>query len=165
MDTLLKLARNYPALPLASGAGAPSPAADPPDTPLGDDLDLDTPQTDARRLEDLANVLRREGRHFSTFDVCGDTLCDQIVRQANGLARIKMVRKYIMDTVGIMDSLVTALDAELVVAGETLTRALGNRCRAAHAVLWHVTKGPMNSDRLNTKGSSFIYGGGIPNRT
>lgn len=40
----------------------------------------------------------------------------------------------------MMDSLVTALDAELVVAGETMTRALGNRCRAAHAVLNEVTK-------------------------
>lgn len=42
--------------------------------------------------------------------------------------------------VSMMDSLVTALDAELVVAGETMTRALGNRCRAAHAVLNEVTK-------------------------
>ncbi|KAK8752388.1 hypothetical protein OTU49_005310, partial [Cherax quadricarinatus] len=64
--------------------------------------------------------------------------------------------------VTMMDSLVTALDAELVVAGETMTRALGNRCRAAHAVLSDVTKGPADSDRLNSKASPFIYGG-VPN--
>ncbi|XP_063850953.1 zinc finger BED domain-containing protein 4-like [Scylla paramamosain] len=42
--------------------------------------------------------------------------------------------------ISTLDSLVTALDAELVVAGKSMARALGNRCRAAHAILADVTK-------------------------
>lgn len=34
------------------------------------------------------------------MDVCGEAVCEQMVRQATGLARVKMVRRYIMDTVG-----------------------------------------------------------------
>ncbi|XP_045623764.1 uncharacterized protein [Procambarus clarkii] len=124
---------------------------------------LRDPQMEWTQEEEDGQLYRLD-RHFSTFDTCADSLCDQVVRQAHGLARIKMVRKYIMETMTMMDSLVTALDAELVVAGETMTRALGNRCRAAHAVLSDVTKGPADSDRLNKKNSPFIYGG-IPYRT
>ncbi|XP_042214464.1 uncharacterized protein LOC121861043 [Homarus americanus] len=124
------------------------------------DPELDTTQN-LTPLQDTLQQFYRQARHFSTFDVCADSLCDQLVRQANGLARIKMVRKYIMDTVTMMDSLVTALDAELVVAGETMTRALGNRCRTAHAVLSDVIKGPRDPDRLNSKDSPFIYGSRI----
>ncbi|XP_066979461.1 uncharacterized protein [Macrobrachium rosenbergii] len=81
-----------------------------------------------------------------------------MVRQANGLARLKMIRQYVVSALSSMDRLVTALDAELVVAGELLTRSLGNRCRAAHAVLADVTKGPAESDRLNSRSAAFIYG-------
>ncbi|KAK8372000.1 hypothetical protein O3P69_014206 [Scylla paramamosain] len=42
--------------------------------------------------------------------------------------------------ISTLDSLVTALDAELVVAGKSMARALRNRCRAAHAILADVTK-------------------------
>lgn len=45
-------------------------------------------------------VLGRQKRHYSTVDVCGEAVCEQMVRQATGLARVKMVRRYIMDTVG-----------------------------------------------------------------
>lgn len=45
-------------------------------------------------------VLGRQRRHYSTVDVCGEAVCEQMVRQATGLARVKMVRRYIMDTVG-----------------------------------------------------------------
>lgn len=83
----------------ALDAGAPPPPLDPPDTPEADTLQLDIPQMDTLNLEGLDSLFRRQGRHFSTMDLCGDAICDQIVRQANGLARIKMVRKYILDTV------------------------------------------------------------------
>ncbi|XP_068242650.1 uncharacterized protein [Palaemon carinicauda] len=106
----------------------------------------------------LPDDLSREARHFSTLDYCGDAICDQMVRQANGLARLKMIRQYVVNTLSTMDRLVTALDAELVVAGELLSRSLGNRCRAAHAVLAEVTKGPGQSDRLNQRSAAFIYG-------
>ncbi|XP_047490064.1 uncharacterized protein LOC125039813 [Penaeus chinensis] len=106
----------------------------------------------------LQEAIQHEARHFSTVDICGEAVCDQMVRQANGLARLKTIRRYIVEAISMMDSLVTALDAELVVAGETMTRALGNRCRAAHAVLNEVTKGPAEKDRLNGRSSAFIYG-------
>lgn len=115
-------------------------------------------------IGDLREAFRREAKHFSTMDLCSDAICDQMVRQANGLARIKMIRKYIVNSVSMMDKLVTALDAELVVAGELLTRSLGNRCRAAHAVLGDVIKGPVESDRLNGRSSAFVYGQNILNR-
>lgn len=56
-----------------------------------------------------------------------------------------------------MDSLVTALDAELVVAGETMTRALGNRCRAAHAVLNEVTKVRRNGWGTDGRHVDFLF--------
>ncbi|XP_064086943.1 uncharacterized protein LOC135201709 [Macrobrachium nipponense] len=106
----------------------------------------------------LQDTPTREGRHFTTLDFCSDAVCDQMVRQANGLARLKVLRQYVVNALSSMDRLVTALDAELVVAGELLTRSLGNRCRAAHAVLADVTKGPAESDRLNSRSAAFIYG-------
>lgn len=57
----------------------------------------------------------------------------------------------------MMDSLVTALDAELVVAGETMTRALGNRCRAAHAVLNEVTKVRRNGWGTDGRHVDFLF--------
>ncbi|XP_063846552.1 uncharacterized protein LOC135092188 [Scylla paramamosain] len=108
-------------------------------------------------------VFRRTARHFSSLDLCDDAMCDQMVRQANALARMKMVRRYIEQGISTLDSLVTALDAELVVAGESMARALGNRCRAAHAILADVTKGPEHADRLNAKSSAFIYGRDVLN--
>lgn len=47
----------------------------------------------------LQEAIQREARHFSTVDVCGDAVCDQMVRQANGLARLKTIRKYIVEAV------------------------------------------------------------------
>lgn len=47
----------------------------------------------------LQEAIQREARHFSTVDVCGDAVCDHMVRQANGLARLKIIRKYIVDAV------------------------------------------------------------------
>ncbi|XP_069950496.1 uncharacterized protein [Cherax quadricarinatus] len=59
---------------------------------------VDRTPADFPWVTDNQQTQHRYDRHFSTFDVCADSLCDQVVRQANGLARIKMVRKYIMDT-------------------------------------------------------------------
>ncbi|XP_045124900.1 TNF receptor-associated factor family protein DDB_G0272098-like, partial [Portunus trituberculatus] len=118
---------------------------------------------DDEKVDEVVKVLRRTARHFSRLDVCDDAVCDQMVRQANSLARFKMVRRYIVQGLSTLDSLVTALDAELVVAGESMARALGNRCRTAHAILSDVTRGPEQADRLNGKSSAFIYGQDIVN--
>lgn len=47
----------------------------------------------------LQEAIQHEARHFSTVDICGEAVCDQMVRQANGLARLKTIRRYIVEAV------------------------------------------------------------------
>ncbi|KAF2352260.1 hypothetical protein FHG87_016983 [Trinorchestia longiramus] len=89
----------------------------------------------------------RGSRHFSTLDACSNSVCDYVLRQAHSLARIKLLREYIKDTVGMLDRLVTAVDSQLVTAGDTLARSVGNSCRAVRPVLTDVTKSNVNADR------------------
>ena len=49
--------------------------------------------------ENKDEVKSRQPRHFSTMDACQDAICDQVLRQAQGLSRLKLLRQYAKDTV------------------------------------------------------------------
>ncbi|XP_018023705.1 uncharacterized protein LOC108679562 [Hyalella azteca] len=99
----------------------------------------------------------RGGRHFSTLDSCSNSVCDYVLRQANSLARIKLLREYIKDTVGMLDRLVTAVDSQLVTAGDTLARSVGSSCRAARPVLSDITKSNVEVDRGRSEAVRYWY--------
>ncbi|RXG56936.1 hypothetical protein Avbf_17518 [Armadillidium vulgare] len=79
-------------------------------------------------------------RQLTKEKYCFGTICDRMVRHAQELSRLKLIRRYVRDTVATLDRLVTALDAELIAAGENLQKSFGDSCRSAHAVLNDVTE-------------------------
>ncbi|XP_064086024.1 uncharacterized protein LOC135201067 [Macrobrachium nipponense] len=85
----------------------------------------------------------------SSWDSCRGVVCNEVQRQAEGLTRLKLLRNYVVQTMQLMDSLVTSLDEELVKTGQGLSLFVGPHCETAHTLLQHITTINVSADTFN----------------
>ncbi|XP_076049920.1 uncharacterized protein LOC143030638 [Oratosquilla oratoria] len=85
--------------------------------------------------------------NFGLLNACEDAMCDQILRQAHGLSRMKKIRSFVRDSLTHVDMMVTSMEGELIQTGKELSRYLGSACRSAQLVLQGVIKNTVDVDR------------------
>jgi len=82
----------------------------------------------------------------SSWAKCKEPVCQEVNRQAEGLLRLKHLRNYIVETMRIMDSLVTSVDAELVTQGAELSKFVGPLCTNSHEMMLNITTPSANAN-------------------
>ncbi|KAF2368186.1 hypothetical protein FHG87_001048 [Trinorchestia longiramus] len=87
----------------------------------------------------------------AAWSSCEGTLCRKIQDEADGLARVKLLRNYVVETVRLLDHLMESMDSELSDIAEEMTEFIGPRCRSAHTILASIVeKSPRrDSDELS----------------
>lgn len=77
---------------------------------------------------------------FSSWASCQQTVCGRIRDEAEGLARLKLLRGYVTETVKLLDSLMDSMDSELVGIATEMKDFVGPRCESAHQMLQQVAE-------------------------
>jgi len=77
---------------------------------------------------------------------CPEPSCGEVLAEAEGLARAKLMRSYVSETVKLLESLMASLDAELVDIANTVEQHTGPACEEARRVLLQVAE-PMDGGR------------------
>ncbi|CAL4071851.1 unnamed protein product [Meganyctiphanes norvegica] len=82
----------------------------------------------------------------SSWAACKEPVCQEVGSQAEGLLRLKDLRNYIVETMRLMDSLVTSVDAELVNQGADIAKFVGPLCRNSHEMLLNISTPSANAN-------------------
>jgi len=72
--------------------------------------------------------------------VCPEPSCEEVLAEAEGLARAKLMRSYVSETVKLLESLMASLDAELIDIAKSVEQHTGPACEDARRVLLQVAE-------------------------
>ncbi|XP_047489896.1 protein RNA-directed DNA methylation 3-like [Penaeus chinensis] len=87
------------------------------------------------------------GEDEGSWAACEEAVCHEVLRQTEGLHRLKLLRGYIIQTMRLMDKLVTSMDEELVQAGKGMADFIGPKCEGSHAFLRDIIATSTDADR------------------
>ncbi|XP_063614389.1 keratin, type I cytoskeletal 9-like isoform X1 [Penaeus indicus] len=87
------------------------------------------------------------GEDEGSWAACEGAVCHEVLRQTEGLHRLKLLRGYIIQTMRLMDKLVTSMDEELVQAGKGMADFIGPKCEASHSFLRDIIATTAATDR------------------
>ncbi|XP_037791095.1 keratin, type II cytoskeletal 2 epidermal-like [Penaeus monodon] len=82
-----------------------------------------------------------------SWAACEGAVCYEVLRQTEGLHRLKLLRGYIIQTMRLMDKLATTMDEELIQAGREMADFIGPKCEASHAFLRDIIATSAAADR------------------
>ncbi|XP_018015313.1 uncharacterized protein LOC108672191, partial [Hyalella azteca] len=83
---------------------------------------------------------------YAAWASCETTVCQRVQDEAEGMARVKLLRSYVYETVRLLDSLMESMDNELIQIAEEMKTFVGSRCQSAHGILASVIEKRPRSD-------------------